>query len=445
MSFTVRSSHALCLALLLIVVAVFLAACEQSTPTPTPTVDADGQAVGPNSDDDGDESPGVDPAVSVVASPEPTAEVVDGRVVLWHSWAGADGDALAAILTALQQRYPELTVDTLFVAYDDLPRTYTDAVAAGGGPDLVFAPNWWLRDLVEAESVLPLDDRVAPDLLETYYPAALDNLRVDGQLYGLPVNIDLVALYVNLGLISPQVIPETTEEWLALIEKNPEAGAGLYANLYHLYWGIPAYGGQLIDEEGVVVLDANSGAADFLTWLQAMSLAQGNFVDLDYGMLLDRFKKGEYPFFVDGPWAAQELTGVLGDSLTVALLPAGPAGPAQPWLSADGLFINPTIDAEQQRRALLLAQAITDAEAGANWAAIASRLPANRLAETGDDPVLNGFLAQAATAQSMLSSTEMEQVWGYGGDMLLKVLAGDQDPAAVVAETTALINDANHK
>ncbi len=374
-----------------------------------------------------------------------TLEQIDGRVVLWHSWSGADGDALAAILTDFQERYPNLTVDTLFVAYDELPQTYADAVAEGGGPDLVFAPNWWLRDLVDVESVQPLDELVDSSTLERFWPAAVDNLRVDGRLYGLPVNVDLVALYVNQGLIAPQAIPLTTDDWLALVAKNPEAGVGFYTNLYHLYWGIPAFGGALMGEEGRVVLDGNPGAADFLTWLQEMDRTQGNFVDLDYGMLLDRFKKGEYPFFVDGPWAAAELREVIGDDLIVTTLPAGPAGPAQPWLSADGLFVNPVVGSEQQQRALLLADYVTNAESGRKWAELGGRLPANRDAETGDDPILNGFLRQAANAQAMPTNPEMAEVWGYGGDMLLKVLDADMDPTAVVAETTALVNDANRK
>ena len=436
----------------LMAVVLLLAACNDSTPAADQDengADVAGEEVDITSGDGSSDVVAVGSAGAVGVTPTSqqalAPEEIDGRVVLWHSWAGADGDALATILSEFQERYPKLTVDTLFVAYDELPQTYADAVAAGGGPDLVFAPNWWLRDLVDADAVLPLDEWVDPLLLQRFWPAALDSLRVDGRLYGLPVNVDLVALYVNQGLIAPQAIPLTTDDWLALARKNPEAGAGLYTNLYHLYWGIPAFGGELLDEEGVVVLDATSGAADFLTWLRAMDETQGNFVDLDYGMLLDRFKKGEYPFFVDGPWAAAELVEVMGENLAVAPLPAGPAGPAQPWLSADGLFVNPAVGAEQQARALLLADYVTNADSGRHWAEIGRRLPANRDTETGDDPILKGFLRQAATASAMPTNPEMEEVWGYGGDMLVKVLSADMDPVAAVAETTALVNDANRK
>jgi hypothetical protein len=39
----------------------------------------------------------------------------------------------------------------------------------------------------------------------------------------------------------------------------------------------------------------------------------------------------------------------------------------------------------------------------------------------------------------------MDVVWGYGGDMLVKVLGGSMEPAAVVQETAALINEETGK
>jgi hypothetical protein len=39
----------------------------------------------------------------------------------------------------------------------------------------------------------------------------------------------------------------------------------------------------------------------------------------------------------------------------------------------------------------------------------------------------------------------MEQVWGYGGDMLIKVLGGSVEPIPAARETAALINDVTGK
>lgn len=435
-----RRARVLPFALLLGLLLFALAACEDSPPADEPVVDAaPAQGAAP-----GD---GAAPAAAAPSLPTatPTPEPLSGRITLWHSWAEGDGDALAAILGAYQQANPGVTVDTLFVAYSDLPQAYADAVAGGSGPDLLLAPNWWLGDLVAAGALQPLDAVIAPEERANYWPAALENFVWQGTLYGLPTNYELVTAFVNRSLADPAAMPGTTDAWLAQAQQAPATGIGLYNNLYHLYWGLPAYGAQLFDDSGLAVIDKTGDAAGYLAWLRAVSETTGSYVDPDYGMLLDRFKKGEFAYFVDGPWAIDELRGALGDNLAVAQLPAGPAAPAQPWLTADGVFINPKVSPEQQALALDFARFLTSAESGAFVAQLGRRLPANRNAALGDDAILQGFARQAAAAQPMPGLPEMAQAWGYGGDMFVKVVDGDADPAATVRETAALINDANGK
>lgn len=419
-----------------------LAACNQAEPTPTPTATpanneaaaAEGVAVAGESNV---------PAAENAPAATPTPVVLSGRVVLWHSWAEADGDALQAILTAFQQANPSVTIDTLFVAYNDLPQSYTDAVLADAGPDLILAASWWLDEMVAANVVQPLDGLVSEAELAAYSPAAIANLQQGGSLYGLPTHVELVTLFYNRALVAPEQVPTTSDALLALAQQSEQQGAGLYASLYHLYWGLPAYGAQLIDADGRVLLDQNTGAEGYLNWLLTLSKTPGSFVDLDYGMLLDRFKKGEFAFFVDGPWAIGELRSALGENLATAPLPAGPAGASRPWLNADGVFLNPHSAAEQQTLALALARFLTSPAAGEILSQTAGRLPANLAATIGGDPLLQGFAQQAASAEPLPTSPEMDAVWGYGGDLLLKILNEVGDPASLIAETTTLINEEN--
>ncbi len=390
-------------------------------------------------------APSAQDAPTATSEPAPSPTPAPARIVIWHSWAGADGEALAQILARAQDELPGLTVETLFVAYDDLLQSYADAVAAGGGPDILLAPSWWLQEMADAQLLQPLDASLDPDARADYWPAAVENLTYQGQLYGLPTSFELVSLLYNRGLVSEDQLPGTTEELLALAQSDPGLGSGLYANFYHLYWGIPAYGGRLFDQEGRVVLDQDPGPAQFLAWLKAMNDTPGSYVDFDYGRLLDRFKKGEVAFFVDGPWAVAELREVLGDDLGVTLLPAGPAGPARPWLSADGAFLNPNSSPEAQAWALEFVRFLTNGENGSLLARTANRLPAHVQADVGDDSVRQGFLRQAQDALPEPHRPEMANLWGYAGDMLLKVVNGVLEPGEAVAEATTLINEANGK
>ncbi len=441
----------LCLTLLTILL-LSVVACNRNEPTPTPNREVQLAATVERASDSTREATAAGEAATATQpaaptpSPTPPPEAA-GTLTLWHSWAEADGDALATILFAFQQQYPAIQVETLFVAYNDLPQSYAEAVQANAGPDLVLMPNWWLGEMVAAgvaQSMDELLDRGALDraLLDRYWPATLDNLSWQGELYGLPINYELVSLFYNQALVSETELPQSMTDLLALAEADPKRGTGLYASLYHLYWGFPAHGAQLLNDDGEAVLDATAGAAAYLQWLAELAQVDGTYVDSDYGMLLDRFKKGEFAFLVDGPWSIAELRGALGDDLAITHLPDGTAGAAEPWLSADGIFLNPRALPEQQYLALLLAQHFSTVESGTTVAELANRVPANRHV-TLDDPLLQGFVEQAASSQSLPALPEMAEAWAYGGDMLLKVLAGEREPAEVVQETTTLINEAN--
>jgi arabinogalactan oligomer/maltooligosaccharide transport system substrate-binding protein len=429
----------------LAVTLLLLGACNrnQETPTPTPPISQDGP-VG-SATQQAPANGQVAPSAASEAAPHPTAAPLTGRVVLWHSWAQTEGDALAGILEAFKGSHPDIQIDTLFVAPDDLVVSYAAAVSAGSGPDLVLAPNWWLGELVAANSVLNLDSFISGDLDTVYWPAAVASMRHNNSLYGFPLTYNLVALYVNNNLVPPGGIPTGTDAMLAAAQADPTSGVGLYATLFHTQWGFPAYGSQLFNNNGLVTLDQSNGAADYLTWLNTLNSTPGSYVNSDYGMLLDRFKKGEFAYLVDGPWALDDLRTALGDALSVAPLPNGPAGPAQPWLYSDGLFVNPTLSPQQQTIALTVAFAFSNDQAGTLLATVGGLLPAARNVDLSSTPLLQGFAAQAATAVAMPTTPEMNNVWTYGGDMIIKALAGTAEPPVIVAETTTLINEANNK
>ena len=387
-------------------------------------------------------------AVSFADTPvnsQSSSGVFVGALELWHSWAGKDGDALAAIVERFHQTSPDVQVETVFVDYGELALAYTEAVQAGDGPDLILAPNWWIRELAASKALLPIENQITTQERMQFIPASIENLVWEGLLYGLPTDYELVALYFNRRLMDELSLPGTADDLIELAQESPLQGAGIYASFYHLAWGIAAYGGKLFDEDGRVVLEQTPGTAEFLIWLQGAEDTPGIFVSLDYGMLMERFKKEEFALFIDGPWSIGELQQRFGEDLGVTTLPAGHSGPARPWLSADGVFLNPTTTIEQQDLALTFARHMTNAESASIVARIAGRLPAHKDADLKGDPLLAGFAKQAGNAVPQPHHPELDEVWGYANDMITQVLRGAATPGEAVLEASTLINEANGK
>lgn len=482
---TPRPQQRIILALILVIAALILAACndaqEDDTPTPTatvaedavtddavardnpPTPDTNGLPAesepSPATGEAGDagESATVNAPRENAADPAPAVQTppaqpqLAGEIVLWHSWAGAEGDALAQVLELFRSRYPGVSVQTLYVAHDDLLQSYAEAVLAESGPTLVLAPNWWLGEMVLLQLVTPIGPELAQATTDALFPAARASMNWQNRLYGLPIHVTTPSLYVNTQLY-PDPPPASLDAWRELAASNPQHGIGLYANLYHLAWGLSAHDVTLFDDQNRVVLDQHPGAVDFLDWLVAVNSLDGSYVDQDYGMLLDRFQKGEFAFFVDGPWSYEQLNAALGGQMTVTPLPAGPAGSSAPWLYAEGLFLNPNTDDAQRRIAVTLAEIMASAPAAESLANLGGLLPANSQLTLPPEHPLAGFHAQAATAIAMPTHQEMDAVWGYGGDMILRALLNyptlqDEERRAAFAElileTSTLINEAN--
>ncbi len=401
----------------------------------------------------------IDPVVETLPAAAPTAVAfadapadsksspvaLVGTVRLWHSWAGKDGDALADIVERFHTSSPNIQVATEFVNYGELARAYTEAVTNGEGPDLILAPNWWIRELAASKAIVPIENQISAQERMQYFPASIDNLIWEGKLYGLPTDFEVVALFFNRRLLDEVNLPGTLDDLIELAKESPSQGAGIYASFYHLTWGIAAHGGKLFDEDGRVVLEQFEGMAEFLTWLQRADSTPGIFVSLDYGMLMDRFKKEEYALFIDGPWSIGELRQRFGDDLGVSTLPAGHSGAAGPWLSADGVFLSPVATTEQRDLALTFARHITNAESASTLARIAGRLPAHKDADLNGDALLEGFAEQAGSAVSQPRHPELDEVWGYANDMITRVLRGSKTPEEALLEASTLINEANGK
>ena len=172
---------------------------------------------------------GVAPAAPT-AVPEPTAvekkeeptEVPaapagpTGEVTLWHAYqtGSAEEDTLAVLIGNAQAEFPNLTINVLQIPFGEIFNKWQTEVAAGGGPDMFVAPNDDLGNLSRAGLLENLDSYLAGKL-DHVVQVAVDGMKVDGVLYGVPESAKAVALYYNKSLV--ETPPETTDELLQMV------------------------------------------------------------------------------------------------------------------------------------------------------------------------------------------------------------------------------------
>lgn len=91
------------------------------------------------------------------------------------------------------------------------------ALAAGGqAPDVLLMGGEWFPVFAEQGIFQPLDPFIAqtPDFREEdYVPAALEGMRYQGQLWGLPKDVNVNALFYNKDAFDEAGIDYPTDDW----------------------------------------------------------------------------------------------------------------------------------------------------------------------------------------------------------------------------------------
>ncbi len=164
---------------------------------------------------------------SFVAIPTEAQDAV--TLSVWDQFVGPEGEVVEAVYDAFEAANPGITVDREVIEDQQMRQTANVALASGTGPDVLYYPPGpsYAGVLAEAGLITPLDD-LAEELgwNERVAGAALDQARIDGVLYGLPLEIDLIGMYANRTLLDQEgwEIPETIDELITFCQTAREAG-----------------------------------------------------------------------------------------------------------------------------------------------------------------------------------------------------------------------------
>lgn len=357
-------------------------------------------------------------------------------ILLWHNLPEAQAPAFEDVIARYRRANPG--VEILVEAQGpDMDAEFVRATRSGLGPNLLLTSSAAVQDLAAANSILPLDERVADDDLARFLSVALRTLRLEDALYGLPMAVDTQVLYYNRRLVEQP--PVTVDQLLE------EASRGqrilMNSQFVDAVWSARPFGVDLFDAAGNPQ-PTTDGIPNWLIWVEQARDIPAFIMDDNTESLRRRFSEGDVPYYVGRAQELNLLEEALGADLGVTPLPAGPAGSAGPALTTTAFMVNAMSSQGQIDRSLDLVRFITSTEQQSALMRDANLAPANgqvRISE-GLYPRIAAINAQARTSIPFPNDPDVQDAYAALADAYNRVLAGTASAteAAAAAQATLI-------
>lgn len=193
-----------------------------------------------------------------------------------------DAEVWRPVLALFKKDYPHITVSYKRFPTDSYEETLVNRLAEGKGPDLFLLPDTWI--IKHRDKMLPLPKGSNPlspaDMKRTFVDDPVARLMTpEGNLLGLPLFVDSLALFYNKDMFESAGIAEPPRTWDAAAEVarrltrvSPEgdvirAGLALGSgkNVDHAFEIISALilqrGNAIVRQSGAVDLDDRASLA----------------------------------------------------------------------------------------------------------------------------------------------------------------------------------------
>ncbi len=298
----------------------------------------------------------------------------------------------------------------------------------GEGPDIFIGAHDWLGQLVNSGLVAPMDLGAEE---ADFLPAAVDAYRFGGDLYGMPYQMDNVALLRNPNLV-PEA-PRTFTELTDIARDLQESGQVTFGFIrqegdpYHFFPILTAFGGYVFGEgpQGYIASDVgidSPGGIAAAEWLEQL-VAEGMMTDgISPAIMDEMFINGETAMMIAGPWV---LPTMRENDVEYEIDPIpSETSIGRPFLGVQGFMIS----AFSEQR--LLAQTfLTDFVATTNvmlqlFEAVPRPVVHLPSAALIDDPDVNAFAAAGETGAPMPAIPEMSAVWEAWNNAIILITQG---------------------
>lgn len=371
----------------------------------------------------------------------------------WGLWE--EPRVMQSLFDDFTKEYPHITVKYSRQDIKDYRQRLSARIPLGNGPDVFRYHNTWYPMLSKELSPFP-KNTIDPQSFQTnYFPVVQQDSVKGGAVYGIPLGVDTLALFVNTEILeaSGQPVPTTWDEFIKVAKvvtvkdqegKIQTAGAGLgtYDNITHA----PDIVSLIMLQNGTDfanLAQTKEKASEALTFYTAFARDTNNVWDSSLEPSLTLFTQGKLAMYLGYSWDIFQIKELNKDlkfsTHPVPNLPGKSLTVASYWL--EGVSSKST----HQEEGFLLMNFLQRKETLQKFYAEAAKVrlfgelyPRSDLSETlRDNKLVYPFLLQSPSAVSTPFVADTydnglnDQLNGYMGNAVRSVLQATSPESAV--------------
>jgi multiple sugar transport system substrate-binding protein len=230
----------------------------------------------------------------------------------WGLWE--DGNMMQSLINGFERQNPNIKISYSMQDIKQYRERVLTRIAEGDGPDIFRYHNTWYPMYSSVLLPLPTDTISAADFKKDFYPVTQKDLTKNGGIYGIPLEVDTLSLFVNSQLFKAAGLQPPTN-WNDFINdaramtvkdangniKTAGAALGAYDNVTHA----PDILSLLFLQNGVdttKIQDSSDRAANALNFYTAFSTDQNNVWDSTLDPSILAFSKGNLAMYFGYSW-----------------------------------------------------------------------------------------------------------------------------------------------
>ncbi|MDJ0730170.1 MAG: extracellular solute-binding protein [Crocosphaera sp.] len=382
---------------------------------------------------------------------ESTTKVLKGEILVWaevpfgltEKQSAYFQDIVNDAMKQFTKLNPDVKISMKFVLPDEQLSEFSQEIVRGAGPDIfaVSLTNNKISSLIRSGYLKSLDEDNFD--LSQFRRETLEQVSYHDKLYAIPIRLATQVLCYNKNKV--QQTPKTLDE--LILQARRGYSVGLHSNFASAFWGIGAFGGQLFNESGRIILGKNQGWVQWMQWLKNAQHEPNFYLIEDTETLQKAFIEGKLTYMTCSSGWLPLLSEALGqNNLGVALLPGRENQPATPPLWTVGFIFNRASSKNQHQLSLKFSQFLTNAQYQQQLQVKAAFLiPVNKNAKVDASLFpMQAVLFEQSQTGIIVSLDQLEKnqaIFDYGYVLYDQVIAGEITPEEAALQIQQAVNN----